>query len=196
VNTKFQIKPNDWLKFNFNNNITLNLISRPLPDMSILYHQIARSQPNMVTEVPISGLYNLPSWNEALYLDNVGYSQNRISDAMTFAATVTPLKGWDIIGEMKVRFDVQNDEFLQKQPRTTRPDGTIENVTAPRQGYSYPGIEYSNSLWGSMTRGNQFNYYLSPSVSSSYTNQWGDHFFKAMAGFQMEVQPKLKHVCV
>ena len=121
VNTKFQIKPNDWLKFNFNNNITLNLISRPLPDMSILYHQIARSQPNMVTEVPISGLYNLPSWNEALYLDNVGYSQNRISDAMTFAATVTPLKGWDIIGEMKVRFDVQNDEFLQKQPRTTRP---------------------------------------------------------------------------
>ena len=188
VNTKFQIKPNDWLKFNFNNNITLNLISRPLPDMSILYHQIARSQPNMVTEVPISGLYNLPSWNEALYLDNVGYSQNRISDAMTFAATVTPLKGWDIIGEMKVRFDVQNDEFLQKQPRTTRPDGTIENVTAPRQGYSYPGIEYSNSLWGSMTRGNQFNYYLSPSVSSSYTNQWGDHFFKAMAGFQMEVQ--------
>ena len=54
--------------------------------MSILYHQIARSQPNMVTEVPISGLYNLPSWNEALYLDNVGYSQNRISDAMTFAA--------------------------------------------------------------------------------------------------------------
>ena len=80
----------------------------------------------MVTEVPISGLYNLPSWNEALYLDNVGYSQNRISDAMTFAATVTPLKGWDIIGEMKVRFDVQNDEFLQKQPRTTRPDGTIE----------------------------------------------------------------------
>lgn len=39
-----------------------------------------------------------------------------------------------------------------------------------------------------MTRGNQFNYYLSPSVSSSYTNQWGDHFFKAMAGFQMEVQ--------
>ena len=62
VNTKFQIKPNDWLKFNFNNNITLNLISRPLPDMSILYHQIARSQPNMVTEVPISGLCIWTMW--------------------------------------------------------------------------------------------------------------------------------------
>ena len=121
MNTKFQIKPNDWLKFNFNNNITLNLISLPLPDMSILYHQIARSQPNMVTEVPISGLYNLPSWNEALYLDNVGYSQNRISDAMTFAATVTPLKGWDIIGEMKVRFDVQNDECPAFPPPASLP---------------------------------------------------------------------------
>ena len=116
VNTKFQIKPNDWLKFNFNNNITLNLISRPLPSMSILYHEISRAQPNRVTQVPVSGQYNLPSWNEGLYLDNVNYSQNRISDAMTFSATVTPLKGWDIIGEMKVRFDVENDEFMQKQP--------------------------------------------------------------------------------
>ena len=32
------------------------------------------------------------------------------------------------------------------------------------------------------------NYYLSPNVSSSYTHQWGSHFFKAMAGFQMELQ--------
>ena len=70
----------------------------------------------MVTEVPISGLYNLPSWNEALYLDNVGYSQNRISDAMTFAATVTPLKGRDFIGEMKVRFDVQMMNSCRSSP--------------------------------------------------------------------------------
>ena len=176
VNTKFQIKPNDWLKFNFNNNITLNLISRPLPSMSILYHEISRAQPNRVTQVPVSGQYNLPSWNEGLYLDNVNYSQNRISDAMTFSATVTPLKGWDIIGEMKVRFDVENDEFMQKQPRTMRPDGTIEDVTSPKQGYSYPGIQYSNSLWGSLTRGNKFNYYLSPSVSSCllYTSDAAD----------------------
>ena len=136
--------------------------------MSILYHEISRAQPNRVTQVPVSGQYNLPSWNEGLYLDNVNYSQNRISDAMTFSATVTPLKGWDIIGEMKVRFDVENDEFMQKQPRTMRPDGTIEDVTSPKQGYSYPGIQYSNSLWGSLTRGNKFNYYLSPSVSSLY----------------------------
>lgn len=188
VNTKLQMKANDWLKFNFNNNITLNSISRPLPNMSILYHQIARSAPNAAVRVPVSGQYDIPNWNEYLYLNNVNYDQNRISDAMTFSATVTPLKGWDIIGEMKVRFDVENDQFLQKQPRTTRPDGTVEDYTQPKQGYSYPGIEYSNSQWGSMTRGNEFNYYLSPTINTSYTNQWGDHFFKAMAGYQMEVQ--------
>lgn len=56
------------------------------------------------------------------------------------------------------------------------------------QGYAYPGMSYLNSKWGSYTHGNAFNYYLSPNVSSSYTHQWGSHFFKAMAGFQMELQ--------
>lgn len=188
LNTKLQMKTTDWLKFNFNNNLTLTTIDRPLPNMSILYHNLARSAPNAAVQVPVEGQYNIPNWNEYLYLDKANYSQSRISDALSMSATITPLKGWDIVGEMKARFDVENSEFLQKRPRTTRPDGTIDDVTAPKQGYSYPGIEYTNSQWGSMTRGNAFNYYLSPSVNTSYTNQWGDHFFKGMAGFQMEVQ--------
>lgn len=188
MNTKLMLNATDWLKFNFNNNLTLNIINRPLPNMSILYHEIARAAPNAVTKVPVSGPYNIPNWNEYLYLNNANYDQNKISDAMTMSATITPLKGWDIIGEMKIRFDIENDKFLQKRPRTTRPDGTIDYVTSPKQGYSYPGIEYSNSQWGSMTRGNRFNYYLSPTINTSYTNQWGDHFFKGMAGYQMEVQ--------
>lgn len=54
--------------------------------------------------------------------------------------------------------------------------------------YSYPGMHWKNSNWGSYTRGNKFNYYLSPNVSSSYTHTWGDHYFGGMAGFQMELQ--------
>ena len=42
--------------------------------------------------------------------------------------------------------------------------------------------------FGSYTRGSMFNYDLSPNLSSSYTHQWGGHFFKAMAGYQMELQ--------
>ena len=188
LNTKLTLTANDWLKFSFNNNLTLNTIERPLPNMSILYHEIARAAPNAAIRVPINGQYDVPNWNEYLYLKNVNYDQNKISDAMTLSATITPLKGWDIIGEMKVRFDVGNDKFLQKRPRTMRPDGRVEYVTAPKQGYSYPGIEYTNSQWGSMTRGNLFNYYLSPTINTSYTNQWGDHFFKGMLGYQMELQ--------
>ena len=47
-----------------------------------------------------------------------------------------------------------------------------------------------------MTRGNQFNYYLSPSVSSSYTNQWGEHFFKGNGRFPNGGAEQLEHVCL
>lgn len=49
-------------------------------------------------------------------------------------------------------------------------------------------MKWQNTQFGSYTRGSVFNYYLSPSVAGSYTHQWGDHFFKAMAGYQMELQ--------
>lgn len=188
VNTKLQFKVSDYLKFNFNNNITLNLISRPLPNMSILYHEIARSAPNAAVVLPVQGAYNIPTWNYYYYLENANYNENRISDAMTFSTTITPLKGWDIIGEMKIRFDVDNDEFIQKRPKFMKPNGEIVEEKNAKQGFAYPGIQWQNSQWGSYSRGNDFNYYLSPAINSSYTNQWGDHFFKAMAGFQMEVQ--------
>lgn len=188
LNSKIQIKATDYLKFNINNNITLTDITRPLPNQSIIYHNLARTSPNMVTTVPVNGKYNIPDTNELLYVQNSNYNQATLSDALSFAATITPIKGWDIVGDVKARFDVVNDKYLQMQPKKTRPDGTVENVVKPRQGYSYPGIEYTNSQWGSMTIGNRFNYYLSPSINTSYTNQWGDHFFKAMVGYQMEVQ--------
>ena len=62
---------------------------------------------------------------EYRYLKQSHYVQNRISDAMSFAATITPLEGWDIVGEMKVRFDVENNESsnadtLQQKSLTER----------------------------------------------------------------------------
>lgn len=89
---------------------------------------------------------------------------------------------------MKVRLDVENNDFVMGFPKTAMHDGTVKTITGGRQGYQYPGMSWRNSQFGSYTKGNLFNYYLSPSISSSYTNQWGDHFFKAMAGYQMELQ--------
>ena len=90
----------------------------------------------------------------------------------------------------EVRLDVEDNSFKRGYPTVERPNGQLNIAKNTEQGYVYPGMDWKNSKWGSYTRGNAFDYYLSPSVSSSYTHQWGEHFFKAMAGFQMEVQEK------
>ncbi|MEB3373446.1 hypothetical protein SFC43_09280 [Bacteroides sp. CR5/BHMF/2] len=43
------------------------------------------------------------------------YNQNRVSDALSFSAIITPLQGWDIMGEMKARLDVENNSFKLKK---------------------------------------------------------------------------------
>lgn len=187
VNAKLQFKANDWLKFNFNNNATVNIIKRPMANQTIFYGTIADRYPTQVTQLPAER-NNLPTWNEMLYMENTRYNQNRISDAMSISATITPLEGWDIVGEMKMRLDVENNDLEMGFPKTVLPNGTIQTITGNRQGYQYPGMTWRNTQFGSYTKGNVFNYYLSPSISSSYTHQWGDHYFKAMAGFQWEVQ--------
>lgn len=187
LNSKFQIKANEWLKFNFNNNITLNILKRPMANQTILYGTIGSSLPNSPTHLPVNSEYNDNSKYRSL--KQAHYVQNRISDAMSFAATATLLEGWDIVGEMKVRFDVENNSFKRGFPAYEKPDGTLEvSNGGTEQGYQYPGMHWKNSNWGSYTRGDVFNYYLSPSVSSLYSHAWGEHFFKAMAGFQMELK--------
>ena len=191
LNTKLQFKTSDWLRFNLNNNITLQMIKRPMANQMILYNKIGSHRPTQVTELPVESEYNIPSWNEMLYLKNSNYQRNRISDALSFSATVTPLEGWDITGEMKIRFDVENNNLKMKDDQKYEtPAGTFKpgDATNQRQGFAYPGISWKNMYFGSYTRGSMFNYYLSPNLSSSYTHQWGDHFFKAMAGYQMELQ--------
>ena len=190
LNTKLQFKTSDWLRFNLNNNITLQMIKRPMANQMILYNKIGSHRPTQVTELPVESEYNIPSWNEMLYLKNSNYQRNRISDALSFSATVTPLEGWDITGEMKIRFDVENNNLKMKDDQKYEtPAGTFKpgDATNQRQGFAYPGISWKNMYFGSYTRGSMFNYYLSPNLSSSYTHQWGDHFFKAMAGYQMEL---------
>ena len=107
LNTKLQMKTNNWLRFNLNNNITLQMIKRPMANQTILYNKIGSHRPTQVTQLPVDSEYNLPSWNEMLYLKNSHYQRNRISDALSLSATVTPLEGWDITGEMKITQIIQ-----------------------------------------------------------------------------------------
>lgn len=187
LNTKVQLTPKKWLKVNVNNNITMTDITRPLPNMSILYHDFARATPNQVSYYPVPGPYNLSTTNYQLYLKEVNYDERRISDAMSIGATITPLVGWDILAEMKARVDYLGQEFIKKQPYTTRPDGIVEPYTGARTGFSpNRSISWKNYDWNSYYRGTDFNYYLSPNFMTSYTTTWGDHYFKGMVGFQTE----------
>ena len=70
LNTKIQIKANDWLKFNFNNNLTLNMIRRPMANQTIFYATLGNQYPNTSTILPVNSAYNIPTWNERLYLQN------------------------------------------------------------------------------------------------------------------------------
>ncbi|MGL4909013.1 MAG: SusC/RagA family TonB-linked outer membrane protein [Bacteroidales bacterium] len=189
INTKLSVTAKEWLKFNLNNNVTLNLINRPLANQTIFYATIANTAPTRVTHLPTANsAYSTPTWNEMLYLKQAEYKQNRISDAMSFSATITPLEGWEIVGEMKARLDVENNSFKLGKSFYEQPNGEIIEITGTRQGYQYPGMSWKNTRFGSYTRGNLFNYYLSPNLTTSYTKQLGNHFFKAMLGTQMEVQ--------
>lgn len=188
LNTKFQVKANEWLKFDLNNNLTLQMLKRPMANQTIFYNNVSGMSPNQVTQLPVASEYNIPTWNEQLYLQNSHYQQNRLSDALSLAATITPLKGWDIRGEMKVRLDVENNDLSMSQSEYALPSGILTPGATNKQGYTYPGINWNNCFFGSYTRGSAFDYYLSPNVLTSYTHQWGDHFFKAMAGYQMELQ--------
>lgn len=89
---------------------------------------------------------------------------------------------------MKARLDVENNSFELRKGNYALPNGSVMEVSGNKQGYHYPGMKWQNTQFGSLTRGSVFNYYLSPSVTGAYTRQWGDHFFKGMAGFQMELQ--------
>jgi len=187
VNTKFEIKANSWLKFNFNNNVTLSILKRPMAKQTIFYTLLGQSTPNAPTRLPVSNP-EYADCTEFSVMKKSHYVQNRISDAMTFSATITPLRGWDIWAEMKARLDVEDNSFKRGYPISERPDGLLVTTVGTKQGYEYPGMSWKNSKWGSYTRGNAFNYYLSPNIASSYFNVWGEHTFKAMAGFQMELQ--------
>lgn len=188
VNSKFSFQAKEWLKFTFSNNLTITDICRPMANQTIFYATISDKYPTQSVVLPVDSEYNIPSWNEVMYLRQTEYRQMSVSDAMSLSATITPLKGWDIVAEMKGRLDVQNNSFVMGYPKSVTPSGAISVTSGGKQGYQYPGMHWKNTSFGSYTRGNVFNTYLSPNVYTSYTADWGHHYFKIMAGFQSELQ--------
>ena len=188
VNIKFSFLAKEWLRFSLSNNLAVTDIARPMADQTIFYAQISDKYPTQATVLPVSGRYDLPSWNEVMYLKETGFDRTAVSDAVSLSVTATPVEGLDLTAEMKGRLDVQSSGFRMGFPKTTLPGGRIVTTSGGKQGYQYPGMHWKNVSFGSYTRGQMFNYYLSPSVTASYQASSGPHFFNAMAGFQAELQ--------
>jgi len=188
VNLKLSAQVKSWLKLGFNNNITVTDLARPLADQTIFYALVSDKCPTQTTVLPVEGEYAIPSWNEVMYTKETSYGSVAVSDAMALSLTASPLEGWDITAEMKARLDVSDNSFIMGFPKTTLPGGTVVTASGSRQGYRYPGMHWKNTSFGSYTRGNTFNTYLSPDVRTSYETYFGRHYFKAMAGFQAEYQ--------
>lgn len=188
INMKLSFQPKAWLRMNVSNNTTITHIERPMADQTIFYATISDKYPTQVVKLPVDSEFNIPTWNEVMYLKETSFNRLSVSDAMSLSLTITPLAGWDIVAEMKGRLDIQNTGFTMGFPKTTLPNGSIVVTSGGRQGYQYPGMHWKNTNFGSYTRGQMFNYYLSPNLFTTYTARWGRHFFKVMAGFQAELQ--------
>ena len=143
------IRANDWLKLNFNNNISLNILDRPLANQTIFYGTIANMSPSRVTQLPVEqSQYATPTWNELYYMQKSAYNQTRISDAMSFSAIINPLEGLEFMADMKARFDVENNSFELRKNAFAQPNGTIVESSGSRQGYHYPGMKWQNTQYG------------------------------------------------
>lgn len=62
------------------------------------------------------------------------------------------MKGWDVTAEMKIRFDVENNNMiLYENPQYETPLGTLKpgDATGRRQGFSYPNIDWKLMKFGS-----------------------------------------------
>lgn len=189
ANTKLSIKVNDWLKFNFNNNLSFNQLRRPLANQTIFYALVGNMSPTRATKLPVSDPeLATPDWNEQLYLQKSKYRQNQFSDALSFSATLTPMEGLEFVGEMKARLDVENNDFELRKAQYALPNGVIAPGRQNKQGYHYPGMKWQNTNFGSYTLGSVYGYYLSPNIYGSYSKQLGKHNFRAMLGYQMELK--------
>lgn len=188
VNIKMSFLAKEWLEFSVSNNLAVTELTRPMANQTIFYAQISDKVPTQATVLPVEGSYDLPPWNEVMYLKETRFNSIAVSDALSLSVTMTPVEGLDVAAQVKGRLDVDNNGFQMGFPKTTLPDGRIVVTSGGKQGYQYPGMHWKNTSFGSYTRGQVFNYYLSPSLSAAYHMNAGRHFFKAMAGFQAEVQ--------
>jgi len=162
-----QLKP--WLKLTYNSRFTRTD-----------YHQPSHMDNNFFQEIgrqswPVGPLYDP---NGILFNDHVLNMQNggqtkQEGTAVTQQAgiVINPIEGWIIAGDVSYRYNSNMNHVAWTPYWQTAVDGES-------QGTLWYQNNVSETAWKTD--------YINANIHTDYEHTWGNHYFKAMAGFQME----------
>jgi TonB-linked SusC/RagA family outer membrane protein len=176
LNGRFDAKLTSWAELTYNTRFSRTKYSAPswISDWTggggLFYHNVLRYWPIVPVKDP-NGYYVRESYIPALE-DGGRYRTNNDAISQQVTLNITPLKGWNINGQINYRIDnysMHNDN---------------ETIYAHDcNGNAYITDNSTTSVSEVATRGNYFN----PSIYTDYTRSFGDHNFKFMVGFQSEL---------
>ncbi|MGQ1946069.1 SusC/RagA family TonB-linked outer membrane protein [Geofilum sp. OHC36d9] len=172
---KISAQLTDILKVDYSNRFIRTDYARPTNMNEGFYdHILRRARPIRAKKDP-NGYY----MSDINYIQTMseGGRQKEQNDDMyqQVKATLTPLKGWNIIGEMNVRTGNDWTHWDQKRVYShyaDNPENTYKALTSPNNDQVY---EYSYK-----------STFLNPNVYTNYSKQVGRHSFTGMMGFQYE----------
>lgn len=178
VNARLGAQLTEWLSVDFNTKWTREEISKPTylnAQGNLFYHNISRW-------IPTAPLYdNYGNYHQDSYViqlqDGGDYTTQKDILTNQISFTAVPLDGWRIVAEASYRTQTffSRSEILPVS--YIAPNGTVT--------YFDSGMGVSAGESKVTENANTSNYFNS-NIYSDYTTSWGDHNFKAMAGFNAE----------
>lgn len=175
---KISAKITDYVKVDYSSRYTRTDYDRP----SVLYNDfynnvLRRCRP--VRPVKDPNGYYMSDINYIEALQNGG-RQNEIGDGLSqqIRLTITPLKNWNIIGELNIKTDNNWTHYDHKRiysHMADNPENTyVATMTGPSEDKVY---EYAYK-----------SLFLNPNIYTNYTISLGKHTIAATAGMQVERQ--------
>ncbi|NDV60416.1 TonB-dependent receptor [Bacteroides sp. 519] len=168
----------NWLKVGINSRFIRETLDRPLyaDDSGLYYHDISRTWPTMPLQDP-NGHYMR---NSKIIQIQDGGRHNRNKDITYTQGTIdiTPLKGWNIRGELGLKTEWVNRE--ENLARIYEWNNKNEPVAMAFNGSFSPGATYASVS-------KQDNNLLTTNLYTDYVHSLGKNNFKVMVGFNSEL---------
>lgn len=175
VTAKISAQLTDYIKVDYSNRWTRTEYERPTYMNDGFYNDILRrARPTRPLRDPNGYYMSDINYIQAMEEGGRNKEQNDIL-SQQLRVTITPLKNWNIIGEMNIKTDNNWTHWDQRRVFAhyeDNPEATYQAVTSVSNDQVY---EYAY-------RGT----FLNPNIYTNYNFSVGEHNFTTMAGFQAE----------